>query len=114
MTTSLIVLLTACALHAGSDPALPNVGRSVPLTERTLRVGQIDIEGADDMSASAILNALGFHYGDVIPYRRLREAERRLAGLDLFVVDPATGVRPRIVTEPDGAFMGLRVRVVKK
>ena len=112
-----LVFLAALALHAGSDEAMANAGRTVPPAERTLRVGPIFISGADDMSASAILNALGFHYGDAIPYRRLREAERRLHGLGLFVEDPKIGVRPRIDPEPAAAPTGLtalQVTVVKR
>jgi hypothetical protein len=112
-----IAILAALALHAGSEAAIANAGRTAPLAERTLRVGPVFISGADDMSSSAILNALGFHFNDEVPYRRLREAERRLAGLGLFVVDPVTGVRPRIDLDPDAAPTGLtalNVTVVKK
>ena len=62
-----VAVLAALTLHAGSDEAMANAGRTAPLAERTLRVGPIFISGADDMSASAILNALGFHYGDEDP-----------------------------------------------
>ena len=112
-----IAILAALTLNAGSDEAIANAGRSVPLADRMLRVGPIFISGADDMSASAILTALGFHYGDEIPYRRLREAERRLAGLALFVENPVTGVRPRIDPEPDATHTGvtaLHIVVVKR
>ena len=95
------------------DAPLDSVSRSVPATERILRVGQIYIEGADDMSASAILNTLGFHVGDEIPYRRLRTAEHRLADLGLFVVDPTSDVRPRILPCQSGDVADLRIVVVR-
>jgi outer membrane protein assembly factor BamA len=109
-----LVLLTA-SLAAGDSLGAPvaNVGRSTLAADRTLRVGQIYIEGADDMSASAILNALGFRVGDQIPYRRLRIAERRLADLGLFVVDPSADVRPRILPCQSGDAADLRIVVVK-
>ena len=109
--------MAALALPAAPDSPTAHTGATAAPAERTLRVGLIFISGADDMSSSAILNALGFHYGEEVAYRRLREAERRLAGLGLFVDDPTTGVRPRIDPAPGAAATGLtelHIIVVKK
>jgi outer membrane protein assembly factor BamA len=110
-----LVFLAACLAPADAHDEPPGtVSRSVPATERMFHVGQIYIDGADDMSASAILNTLGFHVGDQIPYRRLRTAERRLADLGLFVVDPALDVRPQIIPCQSGDVANVRVVVVKR
>jgi hypothetical protein len=63
------------------------------------------------MGTSAILNELKFQTGDRIPFGRLREAERRLDRLGLFVVDKAAGVWPDIAELPDGEFTNLRINV---
>jgi outer membrane protein assembly factor BamA len=106
-----VALLAAFALGDAQDATLAGVSRSAAPTERIIRVGQIYMDGADDMGISAILNELKFQTGDRIPCRRLREAERRLDRLGLFVVDKAAGVRPDIAELPDGEFTNLRITV---
>jgi outer membrane protein assembly factor BamA len=88
-----------------------NASQSAGATERVLHVGQVYINGADDMSASAILNELQFQTGDEIRCSHLRTAERRLDRLKLFVVDKASGVRPEIAELPDGKLTNLRITV---
>lgn len=105
-----IALFAAFALNDAQD-AMLGASRSAAASERVLRVGQIYIDGADDMATSAILNDLEFQTGDQIPYSRLREAERRLDRLGLFEVNKATGVRPDIAELPDGKFTNLRITV---
>ena len=105
------MLLAAFTFNDAQNAALAGASRSVAATERVLRVGQIYINGADDMSASAILNALPFQSGDSIPAARLREAQHRLERLGIFVVDKATGLRPHITELPDGASTNLRISV---
>jgi hypothetical protein len=104
-------LLASFAFGDAQGALLAGASRSAAASERVLHVGQIYIIGADDMGASAILNALDFQTSDHIPCSRLREAERRLERLDLFVVDKATGVRPNIAELPDGKFTDLRISV---
>jgi hypothetical protein len=106
-----VALLAACTLGDAGDAMLSSASRSAAPSERIIRVGQIYMDGADDMSTSAILDALEFHTGDRIPFGRLRDAERRMDRLDLFVVDRAKGVRPNIVELPDGEFTNLRITV---
>ena len=88
-------------------------GRSAPLAEQTFTVGSIYITGHEDMVTSLILANLDFHTGEVVTYRMLRQAERRLADLGVFVVDPATGVRPQIMPEEAGRCTNLWVKVVE-
>jgi outer membrane protein assembly factor BamA len=104
-------MLAAFAVGDAQDAVLAGASRSAAASERVLHVGQIYIIGADDTAASAILNALEFQTGDHVPYGRLRETERRLERLDLFVVDKAMGVRPNIAELPDGKFTDLRISV---
>src|SRR5260370_42631599 len=92
-----LVVVTAFILGDAGDACPPTFSGSIPATEEVFRVGQIYIEGADDMTASAILNLIDFHYGDRIPYRWLSENEHRLTATGPFVVDTHTDVRPRIV-----------------
>jgi outer membrane protein assembly factor BamA len=106
-----IALLAAFTLCDAQDGSLANASRSDGATERILHVGQIYVIGADDMSASAILNELPFQTGDRIPANRLQEVEHRLDRLKLFVVDKASGVHPTIAELPDGQFTNLRVTV---
>ena len=106
-----VALWAAFAFGDAQYAMLGGASRSAAASERVLRVGQIYIDGADDMAASAILNELQFQTGDRIPYSRLREAERRLERLDLFVVNKTTGVRPNIAELPDGAFTDMRITV---
>jgi len=101
-------------LAAFADAPISPSSTSYPLEECTFRVSAIYIEGADDMRASAILRELPFKEGDRIPYRRLREAERRLERLGLFVVDPATGVRPHVAPLQDGDASDVQITVVRK
>jgi outer membrane protein assembly factor BamA len=109
-----VALAASLSLGDAHGEPCPRVGGSVAAAEAMLQVRQIYVEGADDMSASAILGAIDFHPGDRIPYRRLREAERRLARLGLFVVDPNSDVRPRVVPLQEGDAADVRITVVRK
>jgi outer membrane protein assembly factor BamA len=106
-----VALLTAFAFGDSQGAMLAGASRSAAASERVLHVGQIYIDGADDMAASAILNELQFQTGDRILCSRLRETEHRLERLDLFVVNKAAGVRPTIAELPDGRFTDLRITV---
>jgi outer membrane protein assembly factor BamA len=106
-----MVAVALLAALAFGDAREAGAGRSVAAAERIVHIGQIYITGADDMAGSAILNELKFQTGDHIPGVRLREAERRLDRLGLFVVDRASGVRPVIAELPDGEITNLRITV---
>lgn len=103
-----VALLAALALGDAHDAG---ASRSAAAEERIIHIGAIYVTGADDMSASAILNELKFQTGDRVPVVRLREAERRLARLGRFEVDQASGVRPIIAELPDGEVTDLRITV---
>jgi outer membrane protein assembly factor BamA len=106
-----VALLAAFAFGDAQNATLAAASRSAAPTERIIRVGQIYIDGADDMATSAILNELKFQTGDHILFHSLREAERRLDHLGLFVLDKAAGVRPDVAELPDGDFTNLRITV---
>ena len=67
------------------------------------RIGDITvkIEGESPHTRhAAVLNRLGVRPGDIADIRKFRDAERRLAASSLFKVDPASGVKPKIVFSP--------------
>jgi outer membrane protein insertion porin family len=84
-----------------------------------LRVGQIFIQGNDRTKDDVIRRQLifaGLLQGQVLQTPDLREAERNLARLGIFEVDPQTGVRPTVtVIEPPSGiatdFRDILVRV---
>jgi outer membrane protein insertion porin family len=84
--------------------------------ERTIsRVGQIFVTGNDKISTDSILAHVPLFPGQVLSYPDLKEAEKRLAELDLFVVDPATGVHPTItVIDPDGDGVYKDIRIMEQ
>ena len=110
-------LLAACVLADASPEALPPVGPSISTEERTFKIAMIFIVGNEDATSSIILDNLNLHPGETVPAHELHLAEKRLAQLGLFVVDPATGIRPRIrVTASGGGdgYTNLWVEVVEK
>jgi hypothetical protein len=109
-----VTLVVALAFGDGSPESLAAVGRRGPHEERTIKVGQIYIIGQQDVIASFILNQLDFGTGDVATLRQVQEAEHRLGRVGSFVVDPSTGVRPRIRTEQCGGYTNLWIDVVHK
>ena len=109
-----IAFLAALALGDGSADAPATAGRSVAQVEQPVRVGMIFISGHEDMNPSLILSQLDFVPGEQITYRKLREAERRLARLGVFVVDPASGVRPQITIDGMGEYIDITVHVVER
>jgi hypothetical protein len=71
-------------------------------TPKTL-IGQIIIIGNTFTPESVIREAVDLRPGDELSYPALYDAERRLAELDLFEVDPDRGIHPNVeVLDPDG------------
>lgn len=90
----------------GPVPARTTPGPLVPppgVTERPARVGQIIIVGNEKTPDAAIRKHIPFFPGEVLRYPTLREAEKKLADLKLFVVDPKLGIRPTVTVLDDPA-----------
>jgi outer membrane protein insertion porin family len=82
-----------------------------------VRVGQIIVIGNKRISSESILAHVPLFPDQVLSYPDLKEAEKRLAELGLFVVDPAAGVHPTItVLDPDGdnPYKDIRITVQEK
>jgi polysaccharide biosynthesis/export protein len=81
------------------------------------RVGQIHIVGNTKTEDAVILQQLGLLPGAALGYRDLQAAEKKLAQLGRFVVDPDKGVRPTVtVVDADGdsRFKDILVQVQEK
>jgi outer membrane protein assembly complex protein YaeT len=66
------------------------------------RVGEIIIIGNDTTRQNVILRQVPLLPGQILTYPDLRVAERNLARLNIFEVNPETGVRPTVtVIDPD-------------
>ena len=75
-------------------------------------VGQIHIVGNTVTQDRVIRRVLGLYPGQTLRYPELRIGERNLAKLNIFKVDPATGIRPTIsVLESDNEFKDVLVNV---
>ena len=96
--------------NPGPAPILPG-GEAPP---RPARVGEILIEGAQWTKEYVIRRQIPLLPGQILSLPDLRLAERNLARLGIFEVDPQTGVRPTVtVIEPDidTEFKNILVRV---
>jgi len=81
------------------------------------RVGQVHIVGNRNVSDSIILEQCPLFPGGEYSSDDLRDAEQRLAGLHLFVVDRKRGIRPTVKPlrgEEDSSFVDIRVEVVER
>ncbi|HEY7427363.1 MAG TPA: POTRA domain-containing protein [Gemmataceae bacterium] len=81
-----------------------NQPQTIETKEKPLaRVGQIFLAGNKRISDESILVHVPLSPGQVLTHPDLKQAEKDLAELGLFVVDPATGVHPTItVLDRDG------------
>jgi outer membrane protein insertion porin family len=78
------------------------------------RVGEIIIVGNDKTRQSRILSQIPLYPGDILSYPELRRAEANLARLNIFEVNPETGVRPTVSVideASDTAFKNILVQV---
>jgi outer membrane protein assembly complex protein YaeT len=67
------------------------------------RVGNIYVVGNDTTKQNVILRQVPLYPGQVLTYPDLRLAEKKLAQLNIFEINPATGIRPTVtVIDPDG------------
>jgi outer membrane protein assembly complex protein YaeT len=68
-----------------------------------VRVGEIKVTGNEWTQQNVILRQIPLYPGQTLTYPDLRLAERNLARLNIFEMNPATGVRPTVtVIDPDG------------
>jgi beta-lactamase regulating signal transducer with metallopeptidase domain len=84
---------------------------------RAVRVGQIIITGNVKTSSDVILKEVSLSPGQVLSYPALRKAEKNLAKLNVFVVDPKKGVRPTVTVidaDTDGEFKDIVIQVQEK
>jgi outer membrane protein assembly factor BamA len=106
MKATLFSLALVCSAgvvpgQAAGQPAAP---------ARQQKIGQIFIVGNEVTRSSVVLEALGLYPGQVLRPEDLRAAEKNLARLGIFTVDPARGIRPTVtVTEGDGEFSDILV-----
>jgi outer membrane protein insertion porin family len=101
------------AIPSAPVPSLP-VGKE---TQEPARVGQIVIKGNTTVSSASILAHVALYPGQVLSFPDLQEAEKRLAGLGLFVVDREAGVGPTVTvidTESESCFKDILITVKEK
>jgi outer membrane protein assembly factor BamA len=92
-------------------------GQSQTEIRTPARIGQIIVAGNTRTSTESILAHVPLYSGQVLTYPELQQAEKALAELGLFVVDPAKGIRPWItVIDPDGdsAYKDILITVKEK
>jgi outer membrane protein insertion porin family len=91
------------------------VAVSYEVTEKPpTKVGLIKIAGNDVTRDNVILRQVGLYPGQTLTYPDLKVAERNLARLNIFEVDPAKGIKPTVsVIDPDapGEFKDILVTV---
>jgi RNA polymerase sigma factor (sigma-70 family) len=81
------------------DPDNAAVNAALELARNSMpRVGDINIVGHEKTPESVILPQLKLGPGDVLDESALPQAEKNLAALGVFVVDPKNGVRPTVTT----------------
>jgi outer membrane protein assembly factor BamA len=68
---------------------------------RAARVGEILIFGTEITKDRVVRRQIPFQPREILSFPDLRLAERNLASLGIFVVDPQTGVRPTVTVAPD-------------
>jgi outer membrane protein insertion porin family len=82
--------------------AVPALQVAPPEQERPARVGQIIICGLTRTREDIVRREIPLRPGEILRYPLLREAERNLIRLNIFEVNPQTGVRPTVtVREPN-------------
>jgi outer membrane protein assembly complex protein YaeT len=97
------------------DPGVVRVQYAV--AERgPARVGEIIIEGNTVTKDRVIRRVLQLYPNDVLSFPHVREAERDLARLGIFKVDPGEGIRPTVTVEepsedPNNPYRNIRVKV---
>jgi hypothetical protein len=108
MRPLLVVITLACwlALFPSQTPGQPAPEPPPP------RVGQVIITGNHVTKDWVIRQVVGLYPGQVFRFPELRLAERNLARLGIFRVDPEKGIRPTVsVMEGGSEFKDIVVQV---
>lgn len=85
--------------------------------EKSTRIGQIRVVGNKRISTESILAHIPLVPGQIVSDGQLRQVEKKLAALNLFVVDEAKGIYPTITvvdSENDGKQKALLINVKEK
>jgi hypothetical protein len=98
---------------------VPENGKKAPAKtdDKTVRVGHIRVVGNDATRQDVIRKAVSIFPGQVLTYQELRAAERTLEQLNLFEVNPKTGVRPTVTvvdSDNDDLFKDILIQVKEK
>jgi hypothetical protein len=95
----------------------PSYGPGVKGKKSPARVGEVIIVGNTKTPDAVIRKHIGLFPGQVLDYASLRKAEKALADLKRFVVDPAKGIRPTVVVverdDADAPFKDIVVTVAE-
>jgi uncharacterized protein (TIGR03067 family) len=87
-----------------TDQVPPSYGPGLKGKKAPARVGEVIIVGNTKTPDAVIRKHIGLFPGQVLDYASFGKAEKALADLKRFVVDPAKGIRPTVVVvEPDDA-----------
>jgi RNA polymerase sigma factor (sigma-70 family) len=137
IATAIVVAAGIIALQTGilsyrtsaAEPGAKSVDRATPASnsqpEKQMRVGSLMFRilaaegrnGETDTEQHVIVDQLKFSPGELVSRSDLLEAERRLANLGIFEVDPAKGIKPSVEFDPadDGSpFADILVTVKEK
>jgi beta-lactamase regulating signal transducer with metallopeptidase domain len=101
-------------IKVGDSEDRSGTDRHLPREKPPARVGQITIVGNETVAADVILRQVPLLPGAVLNYPDLRTAERNLARLGLFMVDPQKGIRPTVTVvdaEDDKPFKDILITV---
>lgn len=117
-------LVSPTAPPAPPAQTVPHAPQRQPVSPKRLggkiapepaRVGQIFVVGNGKTPMDVILRELDLYPGQVLSYSSLRSAEKKLAALKRFVVDPEAGIRPTVtVLAPGGSFCDVLVTVKER
>jgi hypothetical protein len=119
VVVALVTVLTLPA-RARSEPPVSVMQESAEVKEQPLlRVGQVFIVGNTKTRTSAILRRVRLFPGQILTYPDLRMAERNLARLNRFVVDPDKGIGPTVIplvtpNDPDCEYRDILITIQEK
>jgi hypothetical protein len=110
-STRTLLSLLALILAVLGRPAVASAQRG----NQSFRVGEIRILGNTHTPERIIRSEIDFYPGQLATAANLRNAEKRLTRLGLFVVDPAREVRPTVVARelvhPESETFDIEIRV---
>jgi hypothetical protein len=100
--SALCLVLLPCLGVAGNQECQAANDSSSTAAKPTVKIRGIILIAGEETSHEVILKQIGLKPGQQLDYAALRQAEKNLAALKLFVVDPERGIRPTVtVLDPD-------------